>query len=163
MDWAALIRDLPGLRGDSRPSRFAGERVSGMGGNGYLPAAFQGTPFRSSGSPILDLELPAGVERKQQRSEFDLLKTLNEKHLAQRPGASELEARISAYELAFRMQAEAPRIVDMGKESEATKRMYGLDNPTTEGFGRQCLLARRLVENGVRHTLLVHGVEIGPL
>jgi membrane-anchored protein YejM (alkaline phosphatase superfamily) len=110
---------------------------------------------------ILDLDRPNGIDRKQQRREFDLLKRLNEIHLEERPGASELEARISAYELAFRMQVEAPRIVDLSKESEATKRMYGLDNPVTEGFGRQCLLARRLIENGVRYSLLVHGVEIG--
>ncbi len=153
-------QDLPGyvVIQDPRGSPVNGSVVWG---NGYLPAAYQGTLFRSTGSPILDLDLPNSVDRKQQRTEFDLLKKLNQQHLAQRPGASELEARISAYELAFRMQAEAPRIVDLSKESEATRRMYGLDNPTTESFGRQCLLARRLVENGVRYTLLVHGVEIG--
>jgi hypothetical protein len=129
--------------------------------NGYLPAAYQGTQFRSKGTPIIDLEPPPGVTRDRQRSEFDLLKALNEEHMAERPGESELEARINAYELAFRMQAEAPRIVDLANESELTKRLYGLDNPRTEGFGRQCLLARRLVENGVRHVLLIHGVEIG--
>jgi hypothetical protein len=130
-------------------------------GNGYLPAAYQGTLFRSKGMPILDLGAPEGVSRERQRREFDLLRSLNEMHLAERAGETELEARISAYELAFRMQAEAPRVVDISQESEATKRMYGLDNPTTEGFGRQCLLARRLVENGVRHVLAIHGVEIG--
>jgi hypothetical protein len=130
-------------------------------GNGYLPASFQGTLFRSTGSPILDLDLPRGVTREEQRKEFDLIKRLNDRHLQERPGASELEARISAYELAFRMQAEAPRVVDISTESTATRQLYGLDNPVTEGFGRQCLLARRLVEAGVRFTLLVHGVEIG--
>lgn len=129
--------------------------------NGYLPAAYQGTLFRSKGTPILDLEPPQGVGRERQRSEFDLLKTLNEEHIATRRGDNELEARISAYELAFRMQVAAPRIVDLSRESGLTKRLYGLDNPRTEGFGRQCLLARRLVENGVRHVLLTHGVEIG--
>jgi hypothetical protein len=129
--------------------------------NGYLPAAYQGTLFRSKGSPILDLAPPEGVSRERQRKEFDLLKALNEQHMAERPGESELEARISAYELAFRMQAEAPRIVDLSQESALTKRMYGLEDPRTEGLGRQCLLARRLVENGVRHVLLTHGVEIG--
>jgi hypothetical protein len=129
--------------------------------NGYLPAAYQGTLFRSKGTPILDLTPPAGISRERQRKEFDLLKAFNEKHLAERPGESELEARISSYELAFRMQAEAPRIVDLSQESEQTKRLYGLDNPVTEGLGHQCLLARRLVENGVRHVLVTHGVEIG--
>jgi hypothetical protein len=153
-------QNLPGyvVVQDPRGSPVNGSVVWG---NGYLPAAYQGTTFRPTGSPILDLELPGGVDRKQQRHEFDLMRRLNERHLAERPGASELEARISAYELAFRMQSEAPGIVDLSNESEATRRMYGLDNPTTEGFGRQCLLARRLVENGVRYTLLVHGVEIG--
>lgn len=130
-------------------------------GAGFLPAAFQGTLFRSSGTPILDLARPADVSAGQQRKEFDLLKAMNQEHAAERPGESELEARISAYELAFRMQAEAPGIVDLSGESEATRRLYGMDDPVTEGFGRQCLLARRLVENGVRHVLLVHGVEIG--
>lgn len=129
--------------------------------NGYLPAAYQGTLFRSKGTPILDLSPPEGVSRARQRSEFDLLKALNDEHIEQRPGDSELEARIGAYELAFRMQAKAPEIVDLSRESDATKQLYGFDNPRTEGFGRQCLLARRLVENGVRHVLLVHGVEIG--
>ncbi len=153
-------QDLPGyvVIQDPRGSPVNGSVVWG---NGYLPASYQGTLFRSTGSPILDMDLPDGLDRKGQRQEFDLLKRLNEQHLAQRPGASDLEARISSYELAFRMQAEAPRIVDLSKESEATRKMYGLDNPTTEAFGRQCLLARRLVENGVRHTLLIHGVEIG--
>src|SRR5437868_4560363 len=130
-------------------------------GNGYLPAAYQGTLFRSTGSPILDLDLPRGLTRQQQRKEFDLIRRLNERHLEERPGSSELEARISAYELAFRMQAEAPGIVDLAKETEQTKKLYSLDNPVTEGFGRQCLLARRLVESGVRSVLLIHGVEIG--
>jgi hypothetical protein len=130
-------------------------------GAGFLPASYQGTLFRSTGTPILDLAPPPDVTQDRQRKEFDLLKALNEEHARERPGESELEARISAYELAFRMQAEAPRIVDLSRESPATRRLYGLDNPITEGFGRQCLLARRLVENGVRHVLLVHGVEIG--
>jgi hypothetical protein len=156
----SVNQDLPGyvVVQDPRGSPVNGSVVWG---NGYLPASYQGTLFRSNGSPILDLDLPQGISRTQQRREFDLLKHLNERHLAERPGANELEARISAYELAFRMQAEAPSVVDLTKESEATKRLYGLDNPTTEGFGRQCLLARRLVESGVRYTLLIHGVEIG--
>ena len=134
---------------------------SAVWGNGYLPASYQGVRFRSSGPPILDLERPANLSREQQRREFDLLKWLNTKHGEQQPGASELEARINAYELAFRMQTAAPELVDLGTESEATKKLYGLDDPNTAGFGRQCLLARRLVEQGVRYTLLIHGERIG--
>ena len=153
-------QDLPGYVVIQDP-RGAPVNGGAVWGNGYLPAAYQGTLFRSKGSPILDLAPPKDVSRERQRKEFDLLKALNEAHMAERPGESELEARISAYELAFRMQTEAPQIVDLSKESEQTKRLYGLDNPRTEGFGRQCLLARRLVESGVRHVLCIHGVEIG--
>ena len=127
----------------------------------YLPASYQGTLFRSVGTPILDLKPPARISRSQQREEFDLLTWLNRRHQAGRPDASELEARINAYELAFRMQAEAPEVVDLSKESELTRKMYGLDNPLTEAFGRQCLLAKRLVQKGVRYSLVVHGVENG--
>ena len=153
-------QNLPGyvVIQDHRGSPVNGSVVWG---NGYLPASFQGTLFRSTGSPILDLDLPKSVTREEQRKEFDLIKRLNDRHLQDRPGASELEARISAYELAFRMQLEAPRVVDISTESQTTQKLYGLDSPLTEGFGRQCLLARRLVESGVRFTLLVHGVEIG--
>ena len=130
-------------------------------GNGFLPASYQGTQFRGSGTPILDLKSPEGLSREGQRREFDALKALNQMHRDERPGASELEARINAYELAFRMQTEAPNAVDLSQESDATKKLYGLDRPETEAFGRQCLMARRLVEKGVRHVLLTHGVEIG--
>lgn len=129
--------------------------------NGYLPAAYQGTVFRAAGSPILDLDPPKGVSREQQRREFDLLKIWNEQHVAQRQDVAELEARISAYELAFRMQTEAPQAVDLSKESDHTRRAYGLDQPWTEGLGRQCLLARKMVERGVRFVLVTHGVDNG--
>ena len=129
-------------------------------GNGYLPAAYQGTLLRPAGTPILNLARPAGVGRGQQRREFDALRWLNQKHLEDRPGAHELEARISAYELAFRMQTEAPELVDIRHEPAHIRRLYGLDDPHTADFGRQCLLARRLVESGVRYTLLIHGVQI---
>ncbi len=154
-----LNQNLPGyvVIQDARGGPVNG---SAVWGNGYLPASYQGTLFRSGGPPILDLQLPSGLTRQQQRREFDLLKWLNKQHSDERPGGSELEARIGAYELAFRMQAEAPEIVDLSRESEQTKRLYGLDNPPTESFGRQCLLARRLVEKGVRYCLLVHGKEI---
>ena len=134
---------------------------SAVWGNGYLPASYQGTQFRSTGSPILDLELPVGLTRDQQRREFDFLAQLNRQHAAGRKTSPELDARINAYELAFRMQMETPKLVDLENESEPVKKLYGLDNPITEPFGRQCLLARRLVESGVRHVMLIHGVEIG--
>ncbi len=129
--------------------------------NGYLPAAYQGTFLRPKGTPIIDLARPSGVTVAQQRQEFDALAWLNRRHLRESANPGELEARISAYELAFRMQTAAPEIVDLSGETEQTKSLYGLDNPKTAGFGRQCLLARRLVERGVRHTLLLHGVQIG--
>jgi hypothetical protein len=153
-------QDLPAYAVIQDP-RGAPVNGAAVWGAGYLPAAYQGTLFRSRGTPVLDLAPPPGVTRDRQRKEFDLLEAINREHLRQRPDESELEARIDAYELAFRMQAAAPRIVDLSLESPATRRLYGLDNPLTEGFGRQCLLARRLVENGVRHVLCIHGVEIG--
>ena len=125
--------------------------------SGFLPAAYQGTPFRASGDPIVDLKPPAGVSKEQQRARLDLLAKLNEMHVEEHAGSSELAARISSYELAFRMQDCAPAVVDIDNESEATKKLYGLDEKVTEPFGRQCLLARRLVESGVRFVQLFHG------
>ena len=118
--------------------------------NGYLPAQFQGTPLRPEGSPILDLNPPKGVSRQRQRANLDLLAKLNQGHLAARPGRSELEARLNSYELAYRMQMEVPDILDLDGESEATREMYGIGKTKTDAFGRKCLLARRLVEKGVR-------------
>ena len=128
--------------------------------NGYLPARHQGCLFRSKGSPILNLKRSADWTRKEQREELKLLHYLNQQHANERVDTN-LEARIKAYELAFRMQTEAPEIIDIGDESQATRKLYGLDQGHTSGFGTQCLLARRLVEKGVRFTLLVHGVQIG--
>ena len=124
---------------------------------GFMPAAYQGTVFRSSGDPIIDLKPPAGIAPEQQRARLDLLSQLNEMDAKKFPGASELSARISSYELAFRMQGCAPDAVDLAHESDATKKLYGLDNPVTEPFGRQCLMARRLIERGVRFVQLYHG------
>ncbi len=129
--------------------------------NGYLPAAYQGTMLRSEGVPILNLNNAASLSRAEQRRELDAINWLNQNHLEERSQAAELEARISAYELAFRMQTAAPDLVDLSDESESIRNLYGLDRTETEGFGRQCLLARRLVERGVRYTMLVHGVQIG--
>ena len=118
--------------------------------NGFLPAQFQGTPLRPEGSPILDMNPPPGVTPERQRSNLDLLATLNGKHLEQRPGRSDLEARMSSYELAYRMQTEVPGILDLDGETKETLDMYGIGDSKTYAFGRKCLLARRLVEKGVR-------------
>ena len=104
------------------------------------------------------MDPPAGVGREEMRTEFDLLKWFNQQHRQQRVDiASELDARISAYELAFRMQIKAPEVVDLSHETAATRELYGLDGKNTAIFARQCLLARRLVERGVRFTMLTHG------
>src|SRR5215813_6577184 len=124
---------------------------------GYMPAAYQATVFRSAGDPIIDLHPPAEISPEQQRDRLDLLAKLNDIDLKNYPGSSELAARISSYELAYRMQGCAPEAVDVERESEATRKMYGLDEKTTEPFGRQCLMARRLVERGVRFVQLYHG------
>ena len=129
--------------------------------SGYLPASFQGTLLRSSGPPIQNLHPAPGVSMQRTRRELDLLKWTNERHAQQRGSADELEARIAAYELAYRMQTHAPEIVDLSDEPGSIRKLYGLDDPVTEPFGRQCLLARRLVEKGVRYSLLVHGWENG--
>ena len=142
-------------------SRGAPVNGAAVWANGYLPAAYQGTLLRSKGTPILNLARPNGVSAERQRKEFDLLARINGRHLGQRSDDTELAARISAYELAYRMQSEAPELVDLSGESQVTQDMYGLNDPATAGFGRQCLLARRLVERGVRYSLLVHGVQIG--
>ncbi|MEE3368533.1 MAG: DUF1501 domain-containing protein [Planctomycetota bacterium] len=128
--------------------------------NGYLPAAHQGTLLRAKGTPILNLAAPPGLSASRQRQELEQLRWLNQKHLENRDDSGELEARIHAYELAFRMQTRAPELVDLSKEPEHIHKLYGLDRAETAGFGRQCLLARRLAESGVRYTLLVHGVQI---
>ena len=125
--------------------------------SGYMPASLQGTVFRSSGDPILDLKPPQSVAPEQARARLALLNQLNEMDLADNPANSELSARISAYELAYRMQACAPEAVDLNSESEVTRKLYGLDDPITAPFGRQCLIARRLVERGVRFVQLYHG------
>ena len=131
--------------------------------SGFLPAAYQGTPLRPTGIPILDLAPPQGLGREQLGRELELLRRFNQRHAAGRTGVDDLEARIAAYELAFRMQTEAPAVVDISQEPEHIRRMYGLDRPETEAFGRECLLARRLVENGVRFVLAIHGWENGAL
>ncbi len=124
---------------------------------GFMPAAYQGTLFRSKGQPLLDLATPEGTSDRTQRAGLDLLRDLNEEHLRARPGASELAARIATYELAYRMQTAATTVVDVESEPAATRAMYGLDNKLTADFGRKCLITRRLLENGVRFVQLYSG------
>jgi hypothetical protein len=126
-------------------------------GNGFMPAAYQGTQFRTSGDPLIDLSMPPGVTPMQRRQQLDLLNRLGELHQDGLPPQSELSARLASYELAFRMQAHAPEAVDLAQETAATKERYGLNNPKTEKFGRRCLLARRLVERGVRFVQVYSG------
>jgi len=125
--------------------------------SGFLPAAYQGTPFRSQGEPIIDLNPPKNVSPEQQRARLKLLARLNQRHLEANPGEQELAARIYSYELAYRMQMAAPEAVDVRQETAATRRMYGMDRPISAYFGRQCLMARRLVERGVRFVQLYSG------
>lgn len=124
---------------------------------GFMPAAYQGTLFRSTGDPIVDLKPPSTLTAEEQRMRLDALAKLNELDMQKFPGNSELAARISSYELAYRMQGCAPSAVDVASESEPTKKLYGLDNKITEPFGRQCLMARRLVERGVRFVQIFAG------
>jgi len=140
-----------------------GAMKSGAGAyhSGYLPAVYQGTVFRGGKSPVLHLASPEGIGEKSQRETLDLIARMNKRHFAEREEDSVLDARINAYELAFRMQAEAPEAVDISKESEATQKLYGIGEPMTDDFGRKCLLARRLVERGVRFVQLYHGTNIG--
>ncbi len=147
-------RDLPGfiVMGDRRGATIGGASVWG---NGYLPAAYQGTLFRNGSTPIVDLNPKLSLV--EQRRELDLLRWMNETHAATRPDNGEFEARIAAYELAFRMQSKAPELVDLSKETDATRELYGLNDAVTEPFGQQCLLARRMVERGVRFVKLLHG------
>jgi hypothetical protein len=149
-------KNLPGLVviKDSETTPVNGVR---NWGNGFMPAIYQGVEFNSDGVPIKYLDNPKGMTAERQRDKLDLLSTLNKDYGATRADNTELDARIRAYELAYQMQAEAPKIVDLSTESEATKSLYGMDAPETATYGRNCLLARRLVENGVRFIQLYSG------
>ncbi len=125
--------------------------------SGFMPSTFQGTLFRPTGNPILDLKGPKHLDRNAQRRQLDLLAKLNDRHLKQRPGGGELAARIQSYELAYRMQAETPEAVDLTKETQSTLDSYGVGKSPTDEFGRNCLIARRLVERGVRFIQLYSG------
>jgi hypothetical protein len=126
-------------------------------GNAWLPATFQGTPFRADGPPILHLAPPKSVTDARQRAKLDLIADLDRHHAASRADDTRLAARIAAYELAYRMQSTAPETVDLSLETEETKKLYGLDDPRCKEFGGMCLRARRLVERGVRFVQLYCG------
>lgn len=125
--------------------------------NGFLPAYFQGTPLRPGGSPILDLAPAYGRAPEVQRANLDLLAELNQADLARHPHHAEVAARTAAYELAFRMQTEVPSVIDLSKEDQKTLDLYGIGQPATDSFGRRCLLARKLVQSGVRFVQLFEG------
>ncbi|MEP2308216.1 DUF1501 domain-containing protein, partial [Rhodopirellula bahusiensis] len=126
-------------------------------GNGYLPASFQGVTMRPGASPILDLQPQPGVTAQQQKHDLSLIHKLNRRHLEERDSDDRLTARVKAYELAFRMQSEAPELVDIQQETQQTKQMYGIDQKETREFGERCLLARRMLESGVRFVQLYSG------
>ncbi|MFN7919115.1 MAG: DUF1501 domain-containing protein [Bryobacteraceae bacterium] len=140
-----------------------GAMKSGAGayGAGFLPASFQGTVFRGGKNPVLNLATPEGTSAAAQKETLDYVNDLNRRHFASREEDSTLDARIKAYELAFRMQSEAPVAVDLASESEATRKLYGIDDPMTDNIGRKCLLARRLVERGVRFVQIFFGTNLG--
>lgn len=124
---------------------------------GFMPAAYQGIAVRSGAEPIRNLGTPKGISAERQQQKLSLLNSMNQDYLQQHPDQNELEARIRSYELAFRMQAAAPETVDLSQESAETLELYGINQKETADFGKQCLLARRLTERGVRFVQLYHG------
>ena len=150
-----MNQDLPGFV--VLPEVSYPQGGSANWGNGYLPASFQGTALRPKGSPILDLQPPPGTTREQQRASLDLLAKLNSAHKDQHPWHEELAARMNNYELAARMQTQVPEVLDLAGEDPAVKAMYGIDEEATDSFGRKCLLARKMVEQGVRFVQLYAG------
>ena len=130
---------------------------AGNWSNGFLPAYYQGTRLRTEGSPILDLQSQPFKTRDHQRRALDELAFLNQQHSARHPEQRDLAARMETYELAYRMQMEVPGVLDLANETEATKELYGLEDKHTATFGRQCLLARRMIEKGVRFVQIFSG------
>jgi hypothetical protein len=150
-----------GSESDNLPAYIVLSDGGFRGGNvmyqsGFLPAVYQGTVMRDQGTPLQNLTLPPQMDREQQRRMLDHLVRWNERHRAERPGDSRLDARIANFELAFRMQTAAPELIDLGQESQATRALYGLDRQPTDRFGKMCLLARRMVERGVRYVQLIN-------
>jgi hypothetical protein len=148
--------DLPGyvVMLDPRGGPISGAK---NWSSGYMPAQYEGTMFRAQGTPILDLARPDGMSESAQRKLLDTLHEFNAEHAARHSGNSALEARIASYELAFKMQASAPEATDLRSESAEVKELYGLNDKRSAVFGRQCLLARRLVERGVRFIQVYSG------
>jgi hypothetical protein len=146
-------RNLPGfvVLPDFRALPFSGSQQWGAG---FLPASFQGTMLRWKGEPIRDLKPPDGVDAAQQSAESEILRAFNESHLSRHFTNPELQGRIDAYELAYRMQSEVPGTLDIESEPRGVFEDYGITNEVTESFGRRCLMARRLVEKGVRFVQL---------
>ena len=128
---------------------------------GYLPAVYQGTVFRGGENPILNLRNPTGITNEVQQDTLKFIDSLDRSHLSGRPDDSTLEARIASYELAFRMQSAAPEAVDLTKETDATRKLYGIGEELTDDFGRKLLLARRLVQRGVRFIQIYSGTNTG--
>ncbi len=122
--------------------------------SGWLPAVYQGTVFRSGKSPVLNLQTPDGITPLARKNQLRFLDELNRTHLKRHPENSELAARIANFETAARMQVAVPDVLDLSQETEATHKMYGLDNPATQEYGTRCLIARRLIERGVRFVQL---------
>jgi hypothetical protein len=151
----SVNQDLPGFVVMSDAGDPAGGARNWS--TGFMPASYQGTQFRNGASPVLNLRPPAGVSAAQQRDKLDLIYQLNEHHRQARTEDGDLSARIAAYELAFRMQATAPEAVDLSRESPALKEEYGLNRPECAEFAHRCLLARRLVERGVRFVQIYCG------
>ena len=147
-------RSLPGyvVLPDPKGALEAGQP---MYTQGFLPAIYQPSMFRPGNKPVLNLELPKGVTMTERRKTLQLLKGLNEANMTE--GDLEFEARLSAYDTAFKMQAEAPEVFDINQEPQAIRDMYGVGSPKTADYGRRCLLARRLVERGVRFVTVVSG------
>lgn len=151
----SMNQDLPGFI--VLPEVSYPQGGSANWSNGYLPAQFQGTPLRPQGSRILDLNPPPGATAEHQRKNLDLLASLNQSHIAEHPWHHELTARMDNYELAFRMQMQLPEVLDLSHETAKTIESYGIGQESTDSFGRKCLLARKLVEKGVRFVQLYHG------
>ena len=123
--------------------------------SGFLPSTYQGVTFRNSGDPVLYLSNPAGINNQIQRSTLNAIRDLNEANYVD-SGDFEIASRIASYELAFRMQSAAPELLDFSKESEKTREMYGVDKDPTKPFATNCLLARRMIERGVRFVQIMH-------
>ena len=152
----SVNEDLPGFVVMLDPT---GGPISGAKNwsSGFMPATFQATMIRSSGTPILDLKRPEGLTKKMQRKILDRLGEYNTRHYLERADNSHLAARIASYELAYKMQSTAPEATDLSQENEETRNLYGLDEKRTRNFGTRCLLARRLVERGVRFVQIYSG------